>query len=183
MAEHGDPISHSLEALLARFGERVRQAGRRYGLRGADVEEIVQDVRIRLWRALSSGEGIAGAPASYVYRAATTAALDLLRRRRAKREVGIEAETHGLDGALIAGMRADRGIERTELAEQIAAAVGALGDTRRPVVRMWLAGFDVSEIMHAFGYSEPKARNLLYRGLADLRERLTAMGIGPESRP
>jgi hypothetical protein len=30
------------------------------------------------------------------------------------------------------------------------------------------------------GWTEPKTRNLLYRGLADLRERLTSMGIGPE---
>jgi RNA polymerase sigma-70 factor (ECF subfamily) len=75
----------------------------------------------------------------------------------------------------------ERGAERSELLECIRSAVDDLVASRRPVVRMWLAGFDLTEIMQAFGYSEPKARNLLYRGLADLRARLTELGIGPEA--
>jgi Fe2+ transport system protein FeoA len=31
------------------------------------------------------------------------------------------------------------------------------------------------------GWTEAKTRNLLYRGLDDLRRRLTAMGIEPET--
>jgi RNA polymerase sigma-70 factor (ECF subfamily) len=179
MVNREDAISAALEGLLERYGERVRQAGRQYGLQGADVDEVVQDVRIRLWHALATRERIAGVTASYVYRTATTAALDLLRRRRARREVSIEAEAAATDVRLT--VTAAKTAEQGELAERIAAAVDAVVATRRPVVRMWLAGFELREIMHAFGYSEPKARNLLYRGLADVRARLLEMGIGPEA--
>ena len=38
------------------------------------------------------------------------------------------------------------------------------------------------EIAALLGWSEAKTRNLLYRGLADLRSALAARGIGPETR-
>ena len=71
-------------------------------------------------------------------------------------------------------------MDGAELAEQIGEAVGRLPDSRRSVVRMYLAGYGREEIADLLGWTEPKTRNLLYRGLADLRERLTSMGIGPE---
>jgi len=49
------------------------------------------------------------------------------------------------------------------------------------VVRMHLAGHPREEIAALLGWSEAKTRNLLYRGMNDLRERLTGMGIGWET--
>lgn len=46
---------------------------------------------------------------------------------------------------------------------------------------MYLAGYGREEIADLMGWTEAKTRNLLYRGLGDLRERLTQMGIGPEA--
>jgi RNA polymerase sigma-70 factor (ECF subfamily) len=45
---------------------------------------------------------------------------------------------------------------------------------------MYLAGHPREEIAELMGWTEGKTRNLLYRGLADLRERLMAMGVGWE---
>jgi RNA polymerase sigma-70 factor (ECF subfamily) len=45
---------------------------------------------------------------------------------------------------------------------------------------MHLAGYPRQEIADLLGWSEAKTRNLLYRGLDDLRSRLTARGIGWE---
>jgi RNA polymerase sigma-70 factor (ECF subfamily) len=73
-------------------------------------------------------------------------------------------------------------VERRELGEQVAAAIEALSPARRPVVRMYLAGYRLAEIADLLGWSEGKARNLLYRGLADLRARLTGAGVGPDVR-
>jgi DNA-directed RNA polymerase specialized sigma24 family protein len=44
---------------------------------------------------------------------------------------------------------------------------------------MYLAGFERDEIADLLGWSEAKTRNLLYRGLADLRESLQSWGYGP----
>ena len=45
---------------------------------------------------------------------------------------------------------------------------------------MYLAGYDREEIAELFGWTEAKTRNLLYRGLADLRARLADAGLTPE---
>jgi RNA polymerase sigma-70 factor (ECF subfamily) len=166
--------------VLGRFADRVRGVGVRHGLAGQDVEDLVQEVRVRLWKALERGEQIEAAPASYVYRTAASAALDLLRRRRARRETS--ARLSRLTGEAVLGESPapDTVFEGSELAERIGEAVDRLADSRRSVVRMYLAGYGREEIADLLGWSEPKTRNLLYRGLENLREILTDMGIGPE---
>jgi RNA polymerase sigma-70 factor (ECF subfamily) len=72
-------------------------------------------------------------------------------------------------------------MEELELQQRVARAVDELIPARRSVVRMYLAGYGREEIADLLGWTEPKTRNLLYRGLADLREKLTDMGIGPEA--
>ena len=75
-----------------------------------------------------------------------------------------------------------RAVEESELSAQLARAIEAITPSRRPVVRMYLAGYSGEEVAQVMGWTEAKARNLLYRGLADLRERLREMGIGWETR-
>jgi RNA polymerase sigma-70 factor (ECF subfamily) len=47
---------------------------------------------------------------------------------------------------------------------------------------MYLAGYDRVEIAELLGWSEAKTRNLLYRGLADVRTSLESWGFGPGAR-
>jgi RNA polymerase sigma factor (sigma-70 family) len=166
-----------LEQALTEYATMVRSVGRRHGLADADLDEVMQDVRVRIWRVQGAGERFETMSSSYVYQAARSAALDLIRRRRDGRTGPLE--TAALSEASITP-GPDRMLEREELADHIGRAVSALGSTRRPVVRMYLAGYSGNEIASVMGWSEAKARNLLYRGLADLREILTRAGIGPE---
>src|SRR4051812_50202351 len=80
-----DHLSPALDAVVSRFAGMVRGVGWRHRLSDADVDEVMQQVRIRLWQAQRGSEQISRAPASYVYRTAVSAALDLMRRRRAPR--------------------------------------------------------------------------------------------------
>ena len=180
MADNLDQASAALEAVLTPFAGRVRSIAVRYGLSGSDVDDLLQEVRLRLWKALESGEEIRAAPASYVHRAAMSAAIDLLRRRRARRETPARLSRASGLAALETSPGADLMLERSELVEQVEQAVTRLATGRRSVVRMYLAGYDREEIADLFGWTEPRTRHLLYRGLADLRERLTEAGIGPE---
>lgn len=59
-----------------------------------------------------------------------------------------------------------------ERVERIAKALASLAPDRRKAVRAHLAGFDVNEIMTMYGWPYQKARNLITRGVADLRARL-----------
>ena len=174
-------LSLTVEAVLKRFGAMVRQVGRRYRLDEADVDEVMQEVRIRLWRAQRTSEQIGEVSTSYVYRTASSAALDVIRKRRSRR-----AEHHRSldDGAAVVITEPAPGphgaLEGSELAQQVARALDTIPASRRPVVKMYLTGHPREEIAELMGWTEGKTRNLLYRGLADLRERLQEMGVGWE---
>jgi RNA polymerase sigma factor (sigma-70 family) len=171
-----DQLSEAIEAVLVRFSGVVRAIGARYRLPESDLDELVQEVRLRLWSALRSSERIESVSASYLYRAAVSAAIDVIRRRRGDREESIDTANIG-DAAEDEVNRPDRAVERGELSEQVDRALERIPQSRRPVVRMYLAGYGSGEIAQLMGWTEAKARNLLYRGLADLRERLTAVGV------
>jgi RNA polymerase sigma-70 factor (ECF subfamily) len=184
-----DDVSTALESALATFGTMVRRVGWRHRLSDADVDELVQDVRIRLWRARAGAGAVAGGgseqirdvTSSYVYRTAVSAALDLLRRRRAHHAEPLEPDDEPGEAARVSEpVGPAEELAQSELAEEIARAVDTIAPARRPVVRMHLAGYPREEIAAMLGWTEAKTRNLLYRGLADLRERLTARGIGWE---
>lgn len=172
-----DRISLALEATITRFRRMVRSIGAERGLSEADLDELLQEVRIRLWRANPSGEQTGAIGTSYVYRAAVSAALDILRQRRAYAADRTESvELHS--GQLPARAPGPQGeMERAELGERILAAVDSLQPARQAAVRMYLKGYERAEIEELMGWSEARTRNLLYRGLADLRERLVEYGI------
>jgi RNA polymerase sigma factor (sigma-70 family) len=180
MSTASDSFSPALERLLDKFGGIVRRVCWQYHFTGADVDELLQEVRIRLWHAHGvqerAHEALAAIPASYLHRTALSAAVDLLRRRRARRAdemVSIDDEPDGIAGP--AGP--DTALAESELAEQVERAIQSIQPSRRPVVRMHLMGHSREEIARTLGWSDSKTRNLLYRGLADVRERLLAEGV------
>ncbi len=166
-----DDLSQALESVIGRFRTMVRSVAARHALRDADLDELVQDLRIRLWRGRTSSEEILALPTSYVYQAATTAALDMLRRRR-RAEARFEDPAVADVAAAGAPGRADDAVHLEDLGRRIEVALGRLVPSRRMVVRMALAGYDRREIVERLGWSEGKVRNLLSRGMDDLRAHL-----------
>lgn len=182
MTGTSDSVSPAIESALSRFAGMVRRVGLRHGLSEGDVDEVFQEVRIRLWHARGGdGEQISAVRSSYVYRTAVSAALDVIRRHRRARDETIEACAD--DPALAAPVGPEQALAGSELAARVAEAIDTITASRRPVVRMYLAGYSREEIASLLGWSEAKTRNLLYRGLADVRACLTAWGIGPGGMP
>jgi RNA polymerase sigma factor (sigma-70 family) len=167
---HSDSLSSALEELLTRYSGLISHAARTRNLQDSDVDEVLQDVRIRIWRSLSTREKIALAPASYVYRTAISASLDLIRRRRADRVEHSERVSE--NQAVASGTGPDQTVEAAEFAALLAEALSRIRESRRLVVRMHMAGYHRCEIAEIMGWTEAKTRNLLYRGLADLRQQL-----------
>ncbi len=173
----------ALEALVTNFAALVRRVGQRHRLSGADVDELMQEVRVRLWRVhADDGEKIGAVSASYVHQTAVSAALDLMRRRRAHRADAHDARPEAFDHTATRG-GPEHDLAEAELAATVARAIDTIPASRRPVVRMYLAGYPREEIATLLGWSEPKTRNLLYRGLDDLRARLTEWGVTPRGTP
>jgi RNA polymerase sigma factor (sigma-70 family) len=173
-----DHVSSAIEALTTRFGAMVRSVGARRGLVEPDLDEVLQDVRIRLWQAGEGGKTLEELGSSYLYLVATTAALDLLRRRRARRADDTD-DIRERNDLMTDDASPHDALEARELAAQIDAAVDTLSIDRRVAVRFHLAGYDREDIARMLGWTEARTRNLLYRGLDDLRRRLTDMGISP----
>lgn len=174
---HADSVSHALESVMIRFSGVLRTVGARYRLPSSDLDELAQEVRVRLWGALGTDERIGSVTPSYLYRAATTAAIDIVRRRRALRGDSLDMVDDAELSARCATRTPERDASLRELGERVEEALQSITASRRPVVRMYLAGYGTTEIGELMGWTEAKARNLVYRGLADLRLRLRAMGI------
>lgn len=173
--------SASIEQVLVRFRQVALKAGAAHGLAASEIDEVLQDVRIRLWhaRATSGALKLETLAASYIYRAAASAALDLLRRRRARREHLTEALEPDERARGAAFAPADQAVIGRETLDGVAAALAELQPNRRVAVRLHLMGYGRDEIAALLHWSEAKTRNLLYRGLEDLRNLLAVRGIGP----
>jgi RNA polymerase sigma-70 factor (ECF subfamily) len=178
-ASSADRSGGGFEDVLREFGTLLRSLLRRsrperYGI---DLDDLEQEARIRLWKALS-GESDVERPASYIYRVAASVTIDAVRRMRARREDVVDPSASGTvfdrPGPL---PTPENALRRRELATTIADAVASLDTNRRLAVRLHLQGFTTTEIGRLLEWTEPKARNLVSRGMADLRTRLANEGI------
>jgi RNA polymerase sigma factor (sigma-70 family) len=164
-----DLRSAALERVLLRYGAMVRQSARARGLSEADVDEVLQDVRVRLWRSGSDTEKLDALNTSYIQRVAMSAAIDLLRRRRARREESLDAAHEPVETPVVLQVASPDRSDDEALAYRLEMGLAQLARNRRLCVQLHLEGYSRDEIAAMIGWSEPKVRNLLYRGLDELR--------------
>jgi DNA-directed RNA polymerase specialized sigma24 family protein len=109
-------------------------------------------------------------PATYVYRATIRETVRALRRAASRDMQSLDEEgTEAIEPAdpfkiLVA---------RDQL-RRVHEGVASLAPERRQAVQAHLTGFQFQELMSMHGWSYQKARNLVSRGMADLRLRLGA---------
>jgi len=141
---------------------------------GLDPDDICQEIKIKLWRVLSYDKEIENFP-SYLRKVVSSSVIDML--RKLKREEGIFRHEKQKK---ISEMRADYFSElsaQEHLREKLAEAVGRLIESRRRAVKLFLLDMTIEEIAAFYGWSRDKTRNLLYRGLADLKRLLKEKDI------
>jgi RNA polymerase sigma factor (sigma-70 family) len=178
-----------LQTLLAQYGGLLRRTIAKAcpQAMGLSVDEIEQDARVQLWRALR-GDALTGErdivhPVSYIHKVAVSATIRAIRRVRARREDQLDEDERSHDrvpaDALQAGPEAspEAAAERQEWLRKIDAAMTQLAENRRLAVGLHMQGLTTSEIGDILGWSEAKTRNLVHRGLKDLRRHLRAAGI------
>jgi RNA polymerase sigma factor (sigma-70 family) len=141
----------------------------RYGL---DPEDILQEVKIRIWNLLRRNRTIA-CPAPYIRKIVSSAVIDQLRKRRRdeslyhhekQKRISEQEETYRWET-----------IRKKALEETVGKAVDRLISSRRQVVKLYLLNLTIQEIAGYLNWSHDKTRNLLYRGLADLKMTLKDM--------
>jgi RNA polymerase sigma factor (sigma-70 family) len=168
----GEP-DEELAALVQRYGALIRGAvakalGRRDDAIGDDVAQQVSEA---LWKQLRR-EQVIEHPSSYLYRCAVRETVRIIQRELDRGEVALDHAA-----AVAAAARPDALLEARELAHATEVVLDQLAPDRAAAVRAHLAGFSVDEIMAMHGWSYQKARNLIARGIADLRLRLRERGV------
>ncbi len=112
---------------------------------------------------------------SYLKKVVSSSVIDTL--RKLKRDEGIILHEKQ---SRISEMKADYRSHlsaQEPLREKLTEAVGLLIESRRRVVKLYLLDLTIEEIAAFYGWSKNKTRNLLYRGLADLKRLLQEKDI------
>jgi RNA polymerase sigma factor (sigma-70 family) len=168
----------ALAALLARHARRVRQQieSHRLDRHGLDADDIEQEVRIRLWRALERDPN-AVLPASYIQRVVLSVLVDAVRRAEVRPTEPLPELETADSGAPSEVVRPERRAIDGERMAAIAAALAALPVRRRQPLQLYLQGFTLPELAPLCDLTADAARKLVYRGLDELKQRLREMGM------
>jgi RNA polymerase sigma-70 factor (ECF subfamily) len=115
---------------------------------------------------------------SYLLKSAHNAAIDEIRRRIRRPEVGIDDDG---DAHAVEAGTADpaRRAESREIDRAIRACLAALASPRRAAVMLFLLGYSRAEVEAMSRWGKKRTEHLTYRGLADMRECLGTKGISP----
>ena len=162
--------------LVARYASLIRSAiARVAGPRSALIgDDVVQRVTTALWKRLESDPRGIEHPPAYLYRCAIREALREL--ERLDDEVVEPLDERLADRLGDFAPDPEQRLRGRELGDAVERCLGDLQPERAQAVRAHLAGFDVDEIMELYAWTYQKARNLVARGMADLRDLLTRRG-------
>ena len=167
-----DPSKEELfEVLITRFAQFIRSQVQKYHLSrfGLDAEDIAQDIRLKIWKVIQDQRPIHNY-ASYIKKIIDSSVIDQL--RKCKREEGIVlAERGNIVSEIQSGYWAHHQDDRL-LHLVIRSAIDGLLESRRKAVKLYLLNMSIEEIAAFYGWSQDKTRNLLYRGLSDLKRNL-----------
>ena len=182
-----EPQMVRFDALVREYRQLLRNAIARFcpSDLGLNVSDIEQEAVIRIWQLVRSEKEIER-PASYFFRIAATTTIDAVRRVKRRREDQLRLEGDENDVAPTplppdVEKSPETLFRRREIMEKVRTALARLQENRRRAVGMHLQGMTTGEIGRMAGWTEAKARNLVYRGLADLRDELKGMGVDVET--
>jgi RNA polymerase sigma-70 factor, ECF subfamily len=160
----------ALDRLLRRYYDRVHAVCRRIAGAGRDADDAAQEAMIGIVRGLGRFDG-RSAFSTWVYRVATNAALDELRRRR--RRPTLHAVGDDAPWPEIADPLAERRVDAAALRLVIDDALDDLPEEfRAPVVLRDVADLDYAEIAEVLSIPLGTVKSRIARGRSQLAEAL-----------
>ena len=134
-------------------------------------EDIRQEVHLKIWGLLKSGKKM-DSPESYIYRVAFTTALRFVQTR------GGGGSTEYLSDP----PKSSEGEIKSNQKMIINDLLKQLDDEHRRALKAYLVGFNHKEVATLFGWTESKARHLVYRGINALKALQNKSGEGKNER-
>ncbi|WP_395794461.1 RNA polymerase sigma factor [Aquimonas sp.] len=167
-----------LEQMLARFGARMRAQieSNRLSQHGIDVEDVEQEVRIRLWKTLERDPN-AELPASYIQRTVASALIDAVRRAQVRPTEALPETEEGLVDLPGLGHGPDRSTLDAQHIAHLRVCMQALPVRRRLPLQLYLQGYALQEVADLTDLTLDSARKLVYRGLDEIKQRLRVLGM------
>lgn len=136
---------------------------------GLDPDDLAQEIRIKIWHILEDEKKIRNY-SSYIKKVVNSTVIDQL--RKAKRDDRIISHAKQKWIAEQETYYAKNNPYGKNHKQIVGKAVESLLKSRQRVVRLFLLNLSIEEIAGTLNWSKDKTRNLLYRGLADLKKKL-----------
>lgn len=141
-------------------------------------DDITQAATRRVLELSRRNEDRTAYPASYLWKVAYSATIDEIRRLRREQSHTVEVE----EPSELSDRRRpspEQSAAGREIGGLIRACLRGLLKPRRMAVVLHLQGESLAAVGRLLGWNVKRANNLVYRGLADLRECLRAKGVEP----
>lgn len=147
------------------------------------AQDIAQAALTKVMAAERKSEGERPLTSFYLHRVAHSALVDEIRRRKRRPEVSLDVTTEAGEEVRPFEPRVQGDPENDASFRELGTAVrdclmGAKRD-RRLAVTLYLQGHSVPEASRILGWDVKRTENLVYRGLADLRQCLVGKGHRP----
>ena len=145
-----------------------------------DYDDISQEVILKVWKVINNEKKIKHY-SSYIKKVVNSTIIDYLRKSRRQQQV-ISSK---MQEKIFEKQEAFREKEdpKNILVKKVYSAIDNLIESRKKVVKLHLLDLTIEEISVLFNWTEDKTRNLLYRGLSDLKKNLKESGIKYENKP
>jgi RNA polymerase sigma factor (sigma-70 family) len=161
--------AHQVRAILTRAMARACPA--QYA---ALREDLVQAALLRVLEIERSNEANAVRSSSYLWRVAYSVAVDELRRLRRSEAVTMRTvEDEPVPEPVVPPPA------QPDLGPALRQCLGRLVEARRLAVVLHLEGFQSEEASRLLGWDRKRVRNLIFRGMDDLRDCLRVKGYEP----
>lgn len=142
-------------------------------------DDLVQAAVLRVMDVERKSEGERELNKAYLYRVAHSALIDEIRRHRRRGEVPIEDEVTDQPPPDLGSVSPERTAVSADIGRAIQECLSEIKRERRLAVTLYLQGHSVPESAAILDWTPKRTENLVYRGLADLRQRLLERGVTP----
>jgi RNA polymerase sigma-70 factor, ECF subfamily len=144
-------------------------------------DDLVQTAMMRVMQIVESHpprpEGDSPFASSYLHKVAYSVLVDEIRRVTRRQETDLDTEA--VDRSAVVDRDPEREAASREIGAGIQDCLSRLNEDRRLAVTLYLQGHSVPDAARLLDWPAKRTENLVYRGLADLRECLSTKGLKP----